>query len=108
MQNHMAPLLCSMENLVFSGSPLPDGTLYRSLVVALLYLTHTWPDITFAVNQVYQFMHSPTDVHISAVKRILRFLKGTLTHGIYLSAKSLISLQVYSDADWAGAQDDRR
>ena len=54
------------------GLPLVDPTPYRSLVVALQYLTFTHPDITFVVNHICQYMHAPTDVHFSALERILR------------------------------------
>ena len=60
------------------GTALSDPTLFRSLVGALQYLTFTQPDLSFAVNQVCQFMHSPTDIHMVATKRILRYLRGTL------------------------------
>jgi hypothetical protein len=69
------------------GTPLPNPTHFRSLVGALQYLTFTRPDLSFAVNQVCQFMHSPTDTHLVAAKRILRYLKGTLTHGLLFSSK---------------------
>jgi histone deacetylase 1/2 len=48
-----------------------DSTNYRSIVGAMQYLTLTWPDISFAVSKVYQFLHAPTSVHWSVVKRIL-------------------------------------
>ena len=71
------------------GTPLPNPTHFRSLVGALQYLTFTRPDLSFAVNQVCQFMHSPTDTHLVAAKRILRYLKGTLTHGLLFHPSSL-------------------
>ena len=90
-----------------SGIPLSNPTDYRSLVGALQYLTWTRPDISFAVNQVCQFMHTPTDLHMQAAKRILRFLKGTLDHGLWFK-KSPLTLSAFSDADWAGCVYDRR
>ena len=58
------------------GLPLrsDDITQYRSIVGALQYLTFTRPDIAYAVNTVCQYMTNPSDVHFSAVKRILRYL----------------------------------
>jgi hypothetical protein len=52
-------------------------------------------------------MHSPTDKHWLAVKCIIRYLKGTISHGLTIHASSQLTLQVFSDADWAGNQDDR-
>ncbi|KAM1941804.1 hypothetical protein ACFX13_029341 [Malus domestica] len=83
------------------GTLLSDPKEYRSIVGALQYLTWTRPDISFAVNQVCQFLHCPRDTHFQAVKRILRFLKGTVDHGIWFKKGSL-HLTAFSDADWAG------
>ncbi|GJY11383.1 putative RNA-directed DNA polymerase [Tanacetum coccineum] len=81
---------------------------YRQVVVALQYLTLTRPDITFAVNKVCQFMHTPTEKHWCAVKRILRYLRGTLNHGLLFKRASGCTLHAYTDADWAGCPDNRR
>ena len=83
------------------GQPLSDPTPFRSLVGALQYLTFTRPDLSFAVNQVCQFMHNPIDVHLMAAKRILRYLRGTLHRG-FLFRPSSLQLQAYADVDWAG------
>jgi len=71
--------LCSSEKLsIEDGNKLrsEDATKYRSVVGALQYLTLTRPDISFAINKVCQFLHSPITIHWSAVKRILRYIKG--------------------------------
>jgi hypothetical protein len=54
-----------------------DATKYRSIVGALQYLAMTQPDISFAVNKVCQYLHAPTTDHWTAVKRILRYVKGS-------------------------------
>ncbi|XP_059070464.1 uncharacterized mitochondrial protein AtMg00810-like [Cryptomeria japonica] len=101
--------ICSQEKLSkFTGSAFSDPTLYRSVVGALQYLTLTRPDITFAVNKVCQFMQQPTDDHWNAVKRILQYLKETLSYGLQLSKSSPLTLNAFSDSDWAGCPDDRR
>uniref|UniRef100_A0A2N9IQM4 Integrase catalytic domain-containing protein n=1 Tax=Fagus sylvatica TaxID=28930 RepID=A0A2N9IQM4_FAGSY len=64
------------------GDPLTDPHGYRSMVGALHYLTFTRPDISFAVHQVCQYMLAPTTTHLAAAKRVLRYIRGTLHHGI--------------------------
>jgi histone deacetylase 1/2 len=83
-------------------------TRYRSIVGALQYLTLTRPDISFSVNKVCQFLQAPTDAHWSAVKRILRYLKHTLSFGLTLHGSSSTLLSGFSDADWASCPDKRR
>uniref|UniRef100_A0A2N9GND3 Integrase catalytic domain-containing protein n=1 Tax=Fagus sylvatica TaxID=28930 RepID=A0A2N9GND3_FAGSY len=90
------------------GEPLPDTTLYRQLVGSLVYLTVTQPDISYAVHIVSQFMAAPRSLHYAVVLRILRYLKGTLFHGLHFSSQSSLTLQAYFDADWAGDPTDRR
>ncbi|GJZ02605.1 ribonuclease H-like domain-containing protein [Tanacetum coccineum] len=70
------------SKLAATGDPVSDPTLYRRLAWALRYLTFTWPDISYAVQQVCLFMHDPREPHFSALKRILRYVYGTLTSGL--------------------------
>ena len=81
--------------------PMSDPTLYRSLAGALQYLTFTRPDIAFAVQQVCLFMHGPLASHYNALKRILRYVKGTLDHSLQLTPNTSDTLTACSDADWA-------
>ncbi|KAJ9536153.1 hypothetical protein OSB04_un000671 [Centaurea solstitialis] len=90
------------------GDPLPDGTLYRSLAGALQYLTFTRPYISYVVQQVCLFMHNPREPHFNFLKRILRYIKGTIDYGIRISASPSHTLTAYSDADWGGCPDSRR
>lgn len=99
------PVSSGSKLSAFQGDFLADVSLYRSLVGALQYLTITRPDITYAVNQVCQFMYAPTTAHMVAVKRILRYLKGTLGFGLTFAARSSTHLTAFSDADWAGNPD---
>ncbi|KAM1014395.1 hypothetical protein ACFX2C_044386 [Malus domestica] len=89
------------------GQPFGNPTLYRSIVGALQYLTFTRPDIAFSVHQVCQFMQNPMVAHFTAVKRILRYLKGTLHLGINYH-RGALNLKAFSDADWAGDPNDQR
>ena len=90
------------------GKPLSNPSLYRRLVGSLVYLTVTRPDISYAVHQVSQYLSAPRSTHYAAVLRILRYLKGTLFHGLFYSAQSPLTLRAFSDADWAGDPTDRR
>lgn len=81
---------------------------YRELIGSLMYLAiGTRPDIAFAVNFLSQFNNCYTRDHWAARKRILRYLKGTITSGIKFSRKGT-DLQGYTDADWGSGLDDRR
>ena len=91
-----------------AGDLVSDATHYRSLTGALQYLTFTRPDISYAVQQVCLHMHAPRDPHLSAVKRILRYLRGTMHYGLLLRPSSPSELVVYTDADWAGCPDTRK
>ena len=90
------------------GAPVADATQYRSLAGALQYLTLTRPDLAYAVQQVCLFMHDPREPHLALLKRILRYVKGTLSTGLHIGAGPVSSLTAYSDADWAGCPDSRR
>ena len=90
------------------GLSFSDPTLYRSLVGALQYLTITRPDLSYAVNQVSQFLHAPTIDHFQSVKRILRYVKGTISFGLTFSQPDTNSIAGYSNADWARCLDTRR
>ena len=85
-----------------------DPSLYRSLAGALQYLTFTRPDISYAVQQVCLHMHAPRVDHMSALKRIIRYIQGTLDFGLHLYPSSISSLVAYTDADWGGCPDTRR
>ena len=90
------------------GTPVADPSEYRSLAGALQYLTLTRPDLAYAVQQVCLFMHDPREPHMALVKRILRYVKGTLTSGLHIGAGPIDTLTAYTDADWAGCPDSRR
>lgn len=86
-----------------------NPSMYQSMVGSLLYAAMaTRPDIAQAVSVVSRFNANPNTTHLTAVKRILRYLKGTLTLGLKYQRTETGTLVGYSDADWAGDQDDRR
>ena len=90
------------------GPPVSDPTDFRSLAGALQYLTFTRPDISYAVQQVCLHMHDPREPHLAALKRILRYVRGTLHMGLLVRPSTALDLVVYSDADWAGCPDTRK
>jgi hypothetical protein len=102
------PMSASTTLNRFEGSTITDSTQYRSTVGSLQYLSLTRLDIAFTVNKVSQFMQDPRDTHWSAVKRILRYLKSTISHTFCISKNSTKHLTAYSDSDWASCPDDRR
>ena len=104
------PLSALEKIFLHEGDPLgaEDSTRYRSIVGGLQYLTLTRSDISFLVNKVCQFLHAPTTIHWTAVKRILRYVKDTITTGITFRKYMSTLTSAFSDADWAGCIDDRR
>ena len=71
-------------------------------------MTITRPDISFAVQKVIQFMQAPRHLHLAAVRRIIRYLKGTSSRGLFFTKESSLQLKRYSDTDWVGCADTRR
>ena len=85
-----------------------DKEMYQRLVGLLIYLSHTRPDIAFAVSLVSQFMHQPKEVHLQVALRIVQYLKGTPGKGILFKRNKRVSLEAYTDADYVGSVVDRR
>lgn len=101
MENHRA-LDADIEG---KASAFP----YREAVGSLIYLANgTRPDICFAVNFVSRYMERPTSVHVEAVKRIIKYLKGTLNFGLFYYSNTTFDVRCYSDADYAGCVETRR
>ena len=91
-----------------SGNSYHDPTEYQSLAGALQYLTFTRSGISYVVQQVCLFMHDPKTQHMSALKRIIRYIHDTLDFDLHLYPSSVNKLVSYTDADWAGCPDTRR
>ncbi|KAH9763832.1 retrovirus-related pol polyprotein from transposon RE1 [Citrus sinensis] len=88
--------------------PVDKGR-YQRLIGRLMYLSHTRPDLAYALSVVSQFMHNPGEQHMKAVIRILRYLKTNPGKGILFSKNEDYSnIEVYTDADWVGSVSDRR
>uniref|UniRef100_A0A2N9GS93 Reverse transcriptase Ty1/copia-type domain-containing protein n=1 Tax=Fagus sylvatica TaxID=28930 RepID=A0A2N9GS93_FAGSY len=104
-----SPMSSSMVLSKFGGTALLDPTTYRSVVgfSPIPFLSHSLTSL-LQFNKVCQYMSHPTNDHWSAVKRILRYLKHTIHHGLLLHRNTTFSLQAFFDSDWAGCPDDRR
>ncbi|KAG8068948.1 hypothetical protein GUJ93_ZPchr0005g14512 [Zizania palustris] len=102
------PVDCQAKLSSSVGTPVTNPTDFRSLAGALQYLTFTRPDISYAVQQICLHMHAPREPHLTALKRILRYVRGTLDLGLVIHRSPTTDLVAYSDADWAGCPDTRR
>ena len=89
------------------GTPV-DILRYQRLVGRLIYLSHTRPDIAFAVSLVSQFMHCPREEHLDATYRILRYLKSCSGKGLFYKSSESREVEVFSDADWTRSITDKR
>ena len=85
-----------------------DKQRYQRLMGKLIYLSHTRPDIAYAVSVVSQFMHCLSEHHMDAVMRILHYLKSSPGKGLTLSKNGHLNVAGYTDADWAGNITDRK
>ncbi|KAJ0502796.1 putative RNA-directed DNA polymerase [Helianthus annuus] len=108
---------CKLEDVPMSpyekcrfddGEDKVDETKYRSLVGGLIYLTHTRPDLAYAVGVLSRFMQSPSKVHAGAARKVLRYVASTFKFGIWYKKGSKVKLTGYSDSDWAACVDDRK
>jgi len=85
-----------------TGDLLKDPSRYRRLMGRLIYLTITRSDIMYSVHVLSRFMHAPRKPHMEAALRVLRYLKGTLGQGLFLSSQNGMSLQAFCYSDWVG------
>lgn len=100
------PMISGLQLFKYKGDPFVDRKLYRRIVGALQYVTITRLEIAFSVNKVIQFMQSLLNIHWNAVKRILRYLQGTIHYELSLSKSKKLDLTSYLDVDWANDLDD--
>nr|GEW98482.1 integrase, catalytic region, zinc finger, CCHC-type, peptidase aspartic, catalytic [Tanacetum cinerariifolium] len=90
-----------------SGTPV-DQARFRSMVGSLIYLTASRPDLVFAICMCARYQAKPTKKHLEALKRVFRYLKGTINWGLWYPKDTAMALTAYADADHAGCQDTRR
>jgi hypothetical protein len=91
-----------------SSAPPIDGTLYRSMVGSLRYLVNTRSDISYSIGYVSRFMQKPTQEHFGAVKRIIRYIAGTVNYGCQYGREEEWRLVGYNDSYLAGDIDTRK
>ncbi|GJX17458.1 retrovirus-related pol polyprotein from transposon TNT 1-94 [Tanacetum coccineum] len=89
------------------GIPV-DQTRFHSMVGSLMYLTASRPDLVFAVCMCARYQASPTKKHLEALKRVFRYLKGTINWGLWYPKDTAMALTAYADADHVGCQDTQR
>uniref|UniRef100_A0A2N9FFL0 Reverse transcriptase Ty1/copia-type domain-containing protein n=1 Tax=Fagus sylvatica TaxID=28930 RepID=A0A2N9FFL0_FAGSY len=102
------PMASKQPHLANHDDLFPDITEYRRIVGILQYLTLTRPNLCYVVNSVCQHMHAPTYGHFQMVKRILRYVKGTISLSLRIIQHISLNLYAFSDADWAGCPTTRR
>lgn len=92
------------------SSTTTDSTSFRRVVGQPQYLAMIRPDISYSTNKLSQYMHNLSDSHWQALKRLLRYLKGTTHFGLFLRHAQPLSLSAFSDSDWGGtkANENRR
>ena len=101
------PCCPSIRLVPHSGVASSDPTEYRRMIGALQYLTFTRLDLAFSVHQLCQFMSKPTSSQLEVAKHVLRYITGTLHHGINFFPGPL-TLTAFSNVDWARDPTDRR
>ncbi|WCJ43066.1 Retrovirus-related Pol polyprotein from transposon RE1 [Euphorbia peplus] len=102
-----SPFLSGMD-LTKPGEPLTNPDVYRRLVGRLLYLNFTRADITYATQQLSQYMQNPCKHHLDAAMEVLKYLKGSASNGLFYPAQSNSEVQGYCDSDWGGCRTSRR
>eukprot|EP00794_Sanderia_malayensis_P001728 gene1728-1926_t len=109
MSNRKPKNTPSEQKLDFSGESKCDATLYREAVGSLIYaITCTRPDLCWVVSKLSQNFSNPQQGHWTAVKHVLRYVKGTLEYELcYRKSREKLAIQGYSDADWAASSDRR-
>ena len=100
------PLQCKLSTE--DPHDFSDPTLYRTLVGKLNFLSHTRPDLAFATQLLSQFMQNPKQSHFDALLHVLQYINTTAGQGILLKGEAHLSLQAFSDSDWASCPFSRR
>jgi hypothetical protein len=108
----VTPMEMKLKLLKEGMTPSVDATDYRSLIGSLRYLCNSRPDLAYAVGYLSRFMEAPREEHLAAVKRVLRYVAGTVHWGLHYCpgrrTEGVPKLVGYSDSDLAGDVNDRK
>jgi hypothetical protein len=85
-----------------------DTIMYRHIVRSLIFMTITRPNLNYIVGMVSQFMQTPQEPHLDAMRTILKYIKHILLCGIFYEAKSQLQVHGYTNVDWACNVSNRR
>ena len=97
----VTPMENKFSSIKFAEHMAPTNGPYNQLIGTLLYLsTHTRPDIAYSVGYLSRFLKNYKEIHWNAAKRVLKYLKGTMDHGIMFDGNCPLEIECYVDADW--------
>lgn len=103
-----SPMVSSLKLTVDASIAYPDPTLHRQIVGALQYLILTRINMNYVVNKACQYMYHPQLPHWRAVKPVLHYFVGTITHGLHITPSTNTNLCAFTDADWGSDPDDQK
>ena len=101
------PTVTNLKLLNDDSSERVDATLYRHIIISLMYLKNIIPDICFFVNTLSQYMVEPRHVHLVATRHVMRYLKGTLDSGLKYAVDGEFRLCGYIDLNSDGSVGDK-
>ncbi|MCO5592207.1 hypothetical protein L7F22_046205 [Adiantum nelumboides] len=102
------PLDQNLKFRIDEGEVLDDATMYSRIVDSLIYMTISWPNLSYAVGLVSQFMQLLRKPHVDAERCILRYVRATINYALFYDAGTYVEVHGYTDSDWAGSVSNRR
>ncbi|XP_052189877.1 uncharacterized mitochondrial protein AtMg00810-like [Diospyros lotus] len=104
----MVPMILNVKLCPTEGDLLEDVSAYRRLNGGLFYLTIFFPDITYVVHKLSQYVSKPRKPHLDIVHHLLKYLKAFPGQGLLFSISFSLKIQTFSDADWGSFLNIRR
>jgi hypothetical protein len=102
------PMVVGCKLSKYDISPDVDQRTYRSMIGIIMYITTYRPDIMQVVRMIGRYQSAPKQSHLVVFKRIFKYLKGTMTHGLWYPRNQNFQLTTYSDVDWENCFDERK